>query len=183
MAAVVERTQKSRNIRSVRTLPKARKIDQEKAIELHARGLTGTEIAKIQGVVPSTIQRFLASVSRETVHIEAFKSGRADILASLQAKSLDLQQRIVDSMTDGDLAALTPSQKGGMLTSLNIMHGTLYDKERLERGQSTANVSLIAKMMGSALKDAGKSPAPVEGAGQSTPAEPASSPDAPRGQG
>jgi IS30 family transposase len=162
-----------------RKRPKAYKIDRKKVLELKAKGMNDSEIARNQGVAQSTIGRFLLSVSKEAEHVEAFKAGRADILASLQAKSLDLQQRIVDSLTDGDLALLSPAQKGGMLTSLNIMHGTLYDKERLERGQSTANVSLIAKMMGSALKDAGKSPAPSEGVGQSEGTEPTSRENAP----
>jgi hypothetical protein len=31
--------------------------------------------------------------------------------------------------------------------TLNVQAGTLYDKERLERGQSTHNVSLLGKMI------------------------------------
>lgn len=87
----------------------------------------------------------------ELAAVEEFKKTRSDVFARLGAKSLDLQERIIDTMDDGIVGALTPSQKSGMLIALNAQSGTIYDKERLERGQSTANVSLIGRMMGSAL--------------------------------
>jgi hypothetical protein len=45
------------------------------------------------------------------------------------------------------IAALTPSQKSGLLMSLNVTTGTLFDKERLERGQSTANLSIVERIL------------------------------------
>jgi hypothetical protein len=65
---------------------------------------------------------------------------------------LDTQERIVDSLKDnGVLVALTPHQKTGLLSVLSAQMGTAYDKERLERGQSTQNVSLVGRMMESAM--------------------------------
>ena len=74
------------------------------------------------------------------------------MLARLQAKSLDAQERILDTLDDGVIGALTPSQKSGLLMSLNAQHGTSFDKERLERGQSTSNQSIMSAMLGHAVK-------------------------------
>lgn len=135
---------------------RAARIDRKKVAALAEQGVSHTDIAKHQGVNQSTISRFLDKVSQERQAVERFKSCRADVLATMHAKTVDLQQRILDGFDDGVLAALTATQKSSLLFALNATAGTTFDKERLERGQSTQNHSLITKMMGPALKDAGK---------------------------
>ena len=78
------------------------------------------------------------------------------MLARLQIKSLDAQERLLDSLTDEVLGALTIHQKGALLVSLNAQAGTLYDKERLETGRSTANVSSLGDIMRQVFRDMGK---------------------------
>jgi IS30 family transposase len=130
-----------------RTQRKARKLDRAKVLELSEQGLSTADIAKHQQVAPSTIFRFLQQTQPERLALEAFKKERGDVFSRLSAKSLDLQEKIIDTFDDGLVAALTPSQKSGLLMTLNVQAGTLYDKERLERGQSTHNVSLLGKMI------------------------------------
>lgn len=79
--------------------------------------------------------------------VESFKQNRADVLARIQAKSLDAQERIIDTLNNGVVNALTPSPKSSMLIALNAQSGTTFDKERLERGQSIANISTISRMV------------------------------------
>lgn len=134
----------------------ARRIDRKKVIVLREKGLSTTEIAQHQGVNQSTISRFLDKVSQEKQAIERFKSCRADVLATLHGKTVELQNRILDGFDDRVLNALTATQKSSLLFALNATAGTVFDKERLERGQSTQNHSLITKMMGPALKEAGR---------------------------
>lgn len=124
-----------------------RKLDQKKVLDLHSRGFSATEIATQQGVAHSTVWRFLERMKPELGAVEAFKNNRADVLARLQAKSLDAQERILDSLDDGLVSALTPSQKSSLLIALNAQNGTLFDKERLERGQSVQNISVISRML------------------------------------
>ena len=62
-----------------------------------------------------------------------------------------MQARLLDQMDDCLLSALTPHQKSGLLLSTNTIFGTTYDKERLERGKTTANVGIVARMMGEAV--------------------------------
>ncbi len=129
----------------------ARKIDREKVLELRGQGLAVTDIATHQGVAPSTIWRFLDRTKAQQEALEQFKTGRADVFAQVQAKSLHVQNRILDSLEiDGVLEALTPHQKSGLLHSVNTVFGTAYDKERLERGQSTSNLAVMGRIMGQA---------------------------------
>jgi IS30 family transposase len=130
-----------------RTHRKARKLDRGKVLELAEQGLSTSDIAKHQQVAPSTIFRFLQQTQPERLAIEAFKKERGDVFARLSAKSLDLQEKIVDTFDDALVAALTPSQKSGLLMTLNVQSGTLYDKERLERNLSTENVGILGKLI------------------------------------
>lgn len=130
-----------------------RKLDQKKVLDMHARGFSAPEIAQQQGVAHSTVWRFLERMKPEIGAIEEFKKTRPEVLARIQAKSLDAQERIIDTLDDGLVGALKPGQKTGLLIALNTINGTAFDKERLERGQSTANHSIVTKMLSSALSD------------------------------
>jgi IS30 family transposase len=140
-----------------RTQRTARRLDRAKALEQANRGLSNPEIAKQQGVAPSTVFRFMQRQGPERHAVKQFRAGRADVLARLQVKSLDAQERILETLNDAVIGALTPSQKTGLLMALNAQHGTLFDKERLETGQSTQNHAVLAKLMAEALQQVGKS--------------------------
>jgi hypothetical protein len=132
----------------------ARKLDRKAALDQQARGLSTSEIAQLQQVHVSTVRRFMDRMKPEQAAIEDFKNGRADVLARIQSKSLDLQERIIESFDDGILSALTAHQKSGLLLSCNAIFGTTHDKERLERGKTTANIGLVARLMGEAFRTA-----------------------------
>ena len=110
------------------------KVDKLRAIELRQAGATYPEIAASQGVTPQAIYKSIKDLlpDKET---EIYKQQRADILARLQVKFL----KRIDA---DDLKSTTPYQLTGM-------YGILFDKERLERGQSTENInnmSVVAKI-------------------------------------
>jgi hypothetical protein len=71
-------------------------------------------------------------------NLPAFKENRADIFAIHQ-------QRLLNSLTDDDIKRIPP---GSRFTGVGI----LYDKERLERGESTANVSVLSSRLDAARK-------------------------------
>jgi IS30 family transposase len=130
-----------------RTQRKARKLDRVKVLELAQHGMSTTDIAQHQGVAPSTVWRFLQQSEPERQALEQFKTGRADVLARLHAKALDVKERILDTMDDAVIKGMTISQKNGALIALNCVQGTIYDKERLERGESTQNLSVLSKLL------------------------------------
>ncbi len=137
-----------------RKLRDARKIDRNKVLELRGQGLAVTDIATHQGVAPSTIWRFLDRSEPHRQALEEFKRGRGNEFATLQAKSMTLQHKILDSFDEGILSTMTTHQKTGLVSVLSAQTGTMYDKERLETGKSTQNVGIVAKMMGDAVKTA-----------------------------
>jgi hypothetical protein len=122
---------------------------QRKTItDLANKGLNSCQIARATGLHSSSIRRFLDKIQPEFQALTDFKANRADALATLQGKNLAIQERLLTKLEDeGLLAELTPAQLTGIMFALNSQHGTLFDKERLERGQSTQNISTVSRMI------------------------------------
>jgi hypothetical protein len=117
----------------------SRKIDVHKAFDLRLRGLTYEEIAKQFGCCKQSVQEALAPFQvPDGGTVDLFKDRRADILAATQV-------RLLQGLTDEKI-------KQAKLGELSIAFGTLFDKERLERGQSTQNqgVMVVFQAMGKA---------------------------------
>lgn len=65
--------------------------------------------------------------------LESFKKSRADIFAGIQ-------ESVAASLSEEDI-------KKASVRDRTILLGTLYDKERLERGQSTSNQSVFFRLV------------------------------------
>ena len=91
------------------------------------KNLSITETAKLLNSSKSNISERLSKAGYRPKYLENYKSHRADILSSYQ-------QIILNSLTPKDLEKAGLSQK-------MMAFGILYDKERLERGQSTENIA------------------------------------------
>ncbi|GFO60963.1 hypothetical protein GMST_32880 [Geomonas silvestris] len=110
------------------------KVDLALALDLRLKGLSYQVIADHFDCSKSAvIQRLKPYVSELEVDTETYIKNRAGIIANRQAA-------VLAELTSEKL------QKAGA-KDLAIVFGTLYDKERLERGQSTANVGVMAKMI------------------------------------
>lgn len=130
------------------------KLPKAKVKQMAQSGLSTYQIAKVVGVNQSTIHRFLEKIKPESQAVSLFRGNRAEVLATLQAKNLTIQEQLLERLGEERLlASLTPAQISGLMFALNTQHGTLYDKERLETGQSTQNHSLVAKILSSAVND------------------------------
>ena len=90
--------------------------------------MTTREIAKLADCDHTNVVRTLQRYGIEREATEDYKSRRADVFAGLQ-------ERILRSITD-EAIKRTPAIQ--LVTAASI----LYDKERLERGQSTSNVDV-----------------------------------------
>jgi len=103
------------------------KVDTAQAINLRLNhNLSYNRIAKIQGVTTQAVHQRLKQFL-PTEETELFKNNRADILANTQL-------RIITQIDQ-------PKLKKAGLRDLVVSAGILYDKERLERGLSSHNVS------------------------------------------
>ena len=103
------------------------KIDVDKAIQLRCKGLSYAEIAVHFNVTGEAVRDRIGGLINTEFDLEAFKKNRADILSGKQLE-------LIKSLTEEDVKKASPYQKVGMFA-------LLYDKERLERGESTSNVA------------------------------------------
>ena len=106
---------------------KKTKVDKSKALNMRLNNkLSYKAIAKIQGVTPQAIHTAIKHLL-PTEAVKSYQDNRADILSSYQIKLLQqLDEDRLKKMPAGS-AVLAACQ--------------LYDKERLERNQSTANIA------------------------------------------
>ena len=104
-------------------------IPIESIIEYKRKGMTTREIGKLVGCTHSNIVKRLQSVSDDLDTLDSYKFHRADILAFNGRK-------LLNHITDDKL-------KKAPVGSLVLAACQLYDKERLERGQSTHNIANI----------------------------------------
>jgi hypothetical protein len=98
-------------------------IPLELIIEYVNKDLNYHQVAKLVGCDPSNISRRLARIDYTPERLKAFKKSRADILAHVQSK-------LINSITDDEI-------EKAPLGTKTLAFCQLYDKERLERGQST----------------------------------------------
>ena len=90
-------------------------------------GLHNTEIAKLVDCSHQNISARLQTAGIKPHYLAKFKNHRADVLAAYQMKILNSLQ--------------AEDYKKASLVQKTTAFGTLYDKERLERGQSTENIA------------------------------------------
>jgi hypothetical protein len=103
----------------------------KKIVNQLALGATQAQVAKSVNVSRPAITQILKRYGIERNLVESFKENRADIFAGIQ-------ESVAQSLTDADI-------KKANLRDRTMLLGVLYDKERLERGQSTSNQSIILR--------------------------------------
>ena len=142
----------------------ARKLDRAKVKQLAEAGMSMNDIAKHQNVHSTTVLRYLHSLKPDAELFDQFKQHRADSLTLLHAKSLRNQHQIqdwVNSKLDDD--GFTNAAKPHHIKALNDMAvftaWKSYEVERLERGQSTANMALWGNLVVEAHKHLTEHPA------------------------
>ena len=86
-----------------------------------------TTIAKAADCNHALVSRVLSRYNIEQDQVDGYKRNRADVLAGIQ-------HRLIKSLTEEDI-------KKAPLGSRVLAAAQLYDKERLERNQSTANIA------------------------------------------
>ena len=94
------------------------------------------------------------TVAEDRTEVERYRLNRVEVLAKGQVKRQNLALRIIDDLhrsMDGaeGTKKLTNHEKVNALRALDGGFGILYDKERLEMGESTENVAVIV----GAIKD------------------------------
>lgn len=118
----------------------APKIDVSKALELRLKGLSYRDIAVFFKCSHSSVaERLKPYIQGDEIDLEVYKTHRADLMTLKQAQ-------VMGALTIEDIEKASAKDKA-------LVYGIFYDKERLERGQSTSN---IATILASAVIEAGK---------------------------
>ena len=103
-----------------------------KIIELRNKQLSYTQIAKIAGVSKQAIQQRMKPYAKAIDNIDAIKSQRAAMLTL-----------VTNSWLEVYLSLSHEEKKKMVLRRGMVDYGILYDKMRLETGQSTSNVAYM----------------------------------------
>lgn len=109
--------------------PKNSDIAKILAVKAENPKLNNSQLAKIAGISKQALSQMFQRYGIDQERLEEFKASRADIFAGLQ-------ETILSTLTCDDI-------KKASVRDRIIAAATLYDKERLERGQSTSNVSVL----------------------------------------
>ena len=133
--ACPERSRRAIPDEDVEVIPPGKDVDKpqkdiplETLISLRNKGHSLEEIAKIVKCSKQNVQQRLESFGYSKERVENFKENRADVFAFLQSK-------ILNSIVDAEIEKLNPYQR---IVGASI----LYDKERIERGQSTGRIDI-----------------------------------------
>lgn len=96
--------------------------------------LSQADLARINNTTRQSINQLLIRHGVDIDTLQSYKESRADIFAGKQEMVLrNIDEAAVKKMLDkAPMAAVN-------------LYGVLYDKERLERGQSTSNEALLIK--------------------------------------
>lgn len=117
-------------------------LDDIISLKIQNPNLTAAQGARILGCSRANIYDHLKKAgltwSGVACRIESFKTQRADLLAFKQAICLEnLTSEKAQKSSNRDLA---------------VTFGILYEKERLDRGESTANVSVLSQRLDAAKR-------------------------------
>src|SRR3990167_5010418 len=132
------------------------RMDTGKMLELRLKGLSYAEIGRVAGgMAKQSIEQRLSKFKRLLEHpeqVHAYREHEAEILDSV---SMELTTSLIDDVRRKGKKALSGYQKVGMF-------GILFDKRRLLRGESTANVSNLTQLIKAAMGDGKRERAPKE---------------------
>ena len=110
-------------------------------------GTNYRKINEITGVSLGHITKIVKEFESSQDLIDWYQKNKLNVLMKAQFENLALQEALRNSITEDDLNKWTPDQKARWYQVLGTDYGIKFDKERLERGQSTENVSVIIEMI------------------------------------
>jgi hypothetical protein len=104
-----------------------KKLDLGVAVAYREKGLSYAAIGKLMGCAKQSVFELLNRHGVDLGEVESFRKNRGSILAAKQ-------KMLLDRLTDDDIKKMAARDRV-------LAFGILFDKERLESGKSTANLS------------------------------------------
>lgn len=122
-------------------------ISDERKLVIKSLVDSGMSYREVQKVIPDVSMGAISKIAKQFESnrelVEFYKNNRADLLADLQRLKVEKQHLILKSLTEEEIAGMKTIEKFRALLALDTGIGIDQDKERLERGESTENVSII----------------------------------------
>lgn len=130
--------------KGLETLPRTCKhrqkgTDPARVAELLSKGLSHAQAAKICGVSRQAVDSLAKRHGLDPEAVAHFRKHKGAIMDAMQA-------RLIGSITDTDIAKMAPRDRV-------LAFGVLFDKSRLEKGESTSNISLFSRAVMAACED------------------------------
>lgn len=117
---------------------KAAAISVEQMADLRLKGVGLAEIGKVAGITKQAVSQALKRHGIDAGEIEDFRQARPAILAAKQ-------RLLLDGITTESVKKMSGRDK-------LVGFGILFDKERLELGQSTMNISNLHSIAERAIR-------------------------------
>jgi predicted DNA-binding protein YlxM (UPF0122 family) len=132
------------------THPSQQKIDVSKALKLRLQGQTFEQIASVFDCTASAVHQALKKFEAflkgiEPGQLTAYSENRAELFNQVEA-------HLTASLLDADALAKAS------LNNRAYAFKQIHEARRLESGQSTANVSILGKLIAAAEEKLGSSP-------------------------
>ncbi len=123
-------------------------VDKQLVTAMLANGYQKKYISEVADCSEVTVHSINNIVKNSQNEIKSFLSDRANLLAYYQKQHLELISKLNESIAkDLEDGLLKGSEKGKILFYLSQGFGIFYDKERLETGKSSSNVSIMQSFM------------------------------------
>lgn len=119
------------NVENVDSAPKF--VPIEDLVAYAEQGLSLRKIGKLTGISPQAVSQHFQRAGYTPKRLRHYKQHRADIFAYYQTI-------LLNSLTESEIKRIPPAQR-------IVCLGILYDKERLERGQSTSNTAVLSTVI------------------------------------
>lgn len=100
---------------------------------------------KVEGIDPGVLAEVKKELGRFRGLVETYKLDRGDIFSGAQAKMLSLAEEILDGIKSKDLAKMHIRDRIKALKDIVSSVTSLYHEERLEKNESTENISVIVQ--------------------------------------
>lgn len=104
-------------------------------------------LEKVEGIDSEVLAEVKKELGRFRALAETYKMNRSDVFASAQAKMLALGEEILDSIKSKDLKKMHVRDKIKALKDITASVTSLYSSERIERGESRENISIIVQQI------------------------------------
>ena len=139
------REQSREHTKSARSMGKRKFTNETKVVakSMVDAGVPRRKIVQTLGISLGHIGNIIKEFDSNQELIEWYQKNRLAVLHKAQIDNLAIQDAIRGSLTKEEIDKWTPGQKAQWFTAAGTDFGIKYDKERLEKGESTENVAVV----------------------------------------